>query len=230
MQLGLTVDVTSAFFLICFLIGLLTSLGALLLGGHGQGDPGHGGTGDAGHAHFGHAGATGDHAFANSLDHGVDSGHGAPGQAPQSGRLALGHFLNLNTILAFLLGFGAAGFIARQWVQALLPVFLAAIAGGLVFGYLVHFILVKILLRKQSPYLQPADFDPRGVQATVNSTIFANRLGEIGYTWQGSYWALPARSRDGREIKKGSEVVILEVVNGIALVVTLAELRQKAEH
>lgn len=188
--MGYMVDSVSAIFLICFGIGLLTSIGAFLLGIHGHGDAAHSG-----------------------------------GTIP---------FVSLNTILAFLLGFGATGFIVWQVINswllsgalALVFTFVLADTGGFIFAFFVYSVMAKFLLKWQSSYLRESDFDLVGVEGKVSSTIFANRVGEVSYTLNHCYAAIPAMGHDGQEIKKGETVIILEVKNGIATVIPEKEFVQ----
>ncbi|MHB1652645.1 MAG: NfeD family protein [Desulfitobacteriaceae bacterium] len=239
---GYTVDLLSAIFLICFGIGLLTSLGALLLGGHGDPGSGHGGEVSHGALHGGDPGQGAVHSGGGGSGSGVPIG--TDGFAPGSGSHA-GSFhvdsshaqgsqqvpiLNLNTFLGFLLGFGAAGFVVKQVVDEISPLLnlLLASLGGLAFGYVIYLVLAKILVRGQSAYLRASDFSLIGMEGTVSSTIFTEHLGEISYILNHSNAFMPARERDGREIKKGQPVVVMEVKNGVAIVLPIEEFRQHA--
>lgn len=205
---GNTIDLLSALFLICFGIGLFTSVGALLLGhGHADGMNGHSGVG--GHGHSGHGGGNSDFSYNGDANHGHNVG---TVRAP---------VLNLQIVLAFLLGFGAAGLVARQvWPMGLaLFHILLGVAGGITFAALVYLLLAKVLVRGQTPYLLAGDFDPVGVEGTVSSGIFGDRLGEISFTMNGSLMAMPAKSREGQDLRKGRLVVVLQVRNNVAIVV-----------
>lgn len=209
--LSYIVDRQSAFFLLCFCIGLLASVGSFLLSGHGHMQAGHSSV------HLGHGHVSGHlHGHAN---------HGSTEEGMQSG-FHLSEIINLNTVLAFLLGFGAVGFIFTQLhVLFILVVFLASI-GGLAFGYIVYSVLFKVLLRKQSPYLEQADFNIVGLEGTADATMMANKMGEVSYILRGSYGFVPARSQDNQEIKKGEPVVITEFSYGVATVMKLNDFRQ----
>lgn len=210
MFLNMTVDAISAGYLICFGIGLLTVLGSFMLGFEAHGDGGHSGSSHgSGHDGFGHD----------------DGSH-----AHQSESQSIPIF-NLNTLLAFLLGFGAAGFIAQQSMTkpALWMTLPIAFFGGLVFSYLIYFVLVKILIRGQSAYLKASDFDLVGVEGVISSTVLANRLGEVSYSLHGSHAAMPAKARHGIEIKKGETVVIIEVTEGVVVVMPREQFDRWAE-
>lgn len=223
MFLGSTVDMLSALFLICFGIGLVTSLGALLMGAHGHGDLSHGALA---HGDFSHAGGHGGH-----LPHGGDVSHGVShGDLQAHGGEHLS-YLNLNTILGFLLGFGAAGFVAKQLLPEILLIVIIGIAvfGGLAFAAVIYLLLTKVLLRGQSPYLKASDFNLVGMEGIISSTIFAERVGEVSYVLNKSHAATPAREKQGRELKKGLAVVIVEVRDGMAIVLPREEFQQYAQ-
>lgn len=198
-------DILSTIFLICFGIGLLTIIGSLILGG-GDGDLG----GDSG------------------IDLGADSGgamDGAPDPSGQASASVHGSGLpiwNLNVILAFLIGFGAVGFIVKLAWGGIGPVFtlLLAIGGGIVLAWLVYSLLAKVLIKGQSMYLRAEDFDPVGAEGQISTTIFPGRVGEISIVMKGRYMSWPAKERGGRQINKGEQAVILAVKDKVAVVVT----------
>lgn len=262
MSASFTVDALSAFFLICFGIGLLTSLGALLLGARGHGDAGghagdfspgaHGGglshagfhSGDLAHPGLSGTGGVSGSTSAGGMPHsaaapagGVSSHsagpvgqgtHGSPVQAEGAQQVSV---FNLNTFLGFLLGFGAAGFAVKQALAGipLLLNLLVAALGGLVFAYIIYWVLAKILIKGQSEYLRVSDFNLIGMEGIISSTIFADHLGEVSYVLNRSHAAMPAQERDGREVKKGEAVIIIEVNQGVAMVLPKDEFMRHAQ-
>ncbi|MDI6913320.1 MAG: hypothetical protein QMC95_03775 [Desulfitobacteriaceae bacterium] len=229
--LGSTVDMLSAFFLICFGIGLVTSLGALLMGAHGHGDLSHGG--DISHggtfSHGGNISHAGGHG--GDLSHGGDVSHGTGHGDAQAHSGELLSYFNLNTMLGFLLGFGATGFVTKQILPGFLFILILgmAVVGGLVFAAIIYSLITKVLLRGQSPYLKASDFNLVGMEGIISSTIFAGRVGEVSYVLNKSHAATPARERQGRELKKGLAVVIVEVKDGMAIVLPREEFLQYAQ-
>lgn len=203
--LNYTLDGVSAFFLICLGIGLFSSVGSLLLGAH------HGG----GHADFGHG---------NSGAHHVGSvGHG--GAETSDGNSENISVFNLSTIFAFLMGFGAFGLVVKQVTTfAIILVLFAAIVGGIVFGYIVYFVLAEILIKGQTDYLKSEDLV--GVEGTVTTTVFENSIGEMNYLLNGSYNVKSIRSRDGKEIKKDTLVIVIEEKDYVAIVVTKEDFQR----
>ncbi|KLU59732.1 hypothetical protein CEB3_c38660 [Peptococcaceae bacterium CEB3] len=244
---NLMFDPLSAFFLICFGVGLLTSVGALLLGSFHSGGIGHGGdiTHGGGISHGGDITHGGDIAARGGATYtpggsasagagaGVGQGsgpsaqaaHGVSGQNAGSPQVS---FLNVNTLLGFLVGFGAVGFAVQNvWSGIpLLWILLAAAAGGLVFAYIIYWVLVNILIKGQSEYLWAGDFNLVGMEGSVSSTIFAGHWGEVSYVLNHNRAAIPARERNGREVRKGETVIIIEVDEGVAVVLPKEEFMQ----
>jgi membrane protein implicated in regulation of membrane protease activity len=227
-------DGLAAFFLVCFFVGLLFTIGSFLLGlGHDAAGA-HGGDagGDAGHLHLGdhhihlgghgHAGAAGDQAGAG--EHAAPQS-GGRGQWQQGGP----SFFNLSTAMAFLTWFGGAGFILRVYYGAWLLVALAAASlAGLVGGALVFLFLSRVLYASQR-ILDPRDYFLPGTLARVTSAIRAGGIGEIVYTKGDTRQVAGARSVDGSAIERGVEVVIMRYERGLAYVQRWDELMQTEE-
>ncbi len=160
---------------------------------------------------FGDIGADHGHDFDHGADHGGESGHGA-------------ELLNVSSIVAFITWFCGVTYLVRNglgwfvWIAILL---------GLVFGlagaWLIAWFLYSILL-KNSPELNPADWDTVGQIGEVTSTIRQGGIGEMIYERHGSRHAIPARSKSGVGIDRATEVVILDIVKGVAIVQPWAEL------
>ena len=149
MLLSYTIDRLSALYLICFGLGLVMSIGSLLLGGHSHDFSGSSEGGP--HAHI--------------PDHILHVHHSGSSQAEPHVPL-----FNMNTFLAFLLGFGAAGFSAQQLFIEI-PLYQSigiAVFIGIISASLIYFFLSKILIRGQSAYLKESDFDLCGVEGIVS--------------------------------------------------------------
>lgn len=210
MLLSYTVDILSAIYLICFGLGLVMSIGSLLLGGLGHdvsGSP------DAGI-----------HGAEIHIPHDLHNFHASEGLHTET-RIPL---LSMNTILAFLLGFGAAGFSSQQLLKASLHYLSLVIAlpVGFVFASIIYLVLSKILMRGQSAYLNDIDFDLRGIEGSVSSGLYSNHLGEVSYILNQSVESLPAKDRDNRSLPKGTPIIILAVHQGVATVLPLEEFKQ----
>ncbi|MCC6858437.1 MAG: NfeD family protein [Bryobacterales bacterium] len=180
------------FYLVCFLVGFLLSLVAVLSGTfdlHLH---------DLHHADFGH----------------VDAGHADhPGHA--------GHQLsifNFGTIAAFLAWFGGTGFLLERYASIwfLFGIGIAFLVG--LAGASVVFLFVAKVLISTEENLNPADYDMIGVLAHVSSPIRAGGTGELIYTQGGTRHTCGARSEDGSAIEKGAEVVVTRFEKGIAYV------------
>lgn len=206
-MLSYTVDCLSAIYLICFGIGLVFSIGSLLIGGHSHDFSGSSSGGA--HIHALHDIQHFDHTGSSQLDNRVP-------------------FLSMNTALAFLLGFGAAGYSVQHLLinPALILSLGIALLVGFAFASLIYFFLNKVLIRGQSAYLKECDFDLRGVEGVVSSSIYPHGLGEVSYIFNQSRQALPAKDKLDRGLSKETPIIILAVHQGVATVLPLEEFKQ----
>ena len=190
------IESINAGYIICMSLGILLSIIALIFGsGHGVSNTPHGS--------FGH--------FATHFDH-----HAAVSQdAALSNNVP---FLNINALFAFMIGFGAAGLISygilRKAILSLIP----ALAIGWLCWYAVRKIL-SAMLKGQSKFLTTSLEDIIGVTGTVSSVVSEHRIGEVIYTLQGDTRAIPAKHKQTGDVKKGEEVVIIGIVNGVAMII-----------
>jgi membrane protein implicated in regulation of membrane protease activity len=198
------------FYVICFVIGLAFSLLSFLGGASKIHLPAklhlpHGAL------HHGPA-----HVPAGHLGTAVQTALGGRGSA--SVRSSDVSFFNLSTLMVFLAWFGGTGYLLMRYsnVWALLGLGIAALS-GLGGASIVFSFLVKVLLRHETK-LDPADYELIGTLGTVNSPIREGGTGEIIFSQAGTRCTSGARSDDGSEITKGSEVVITRYERGIAYV------------
>jgi membrane protein implicated in regulation of membrane protease activity len=196
-------------FLGCFLFGLLFTIVSAALGAAGHAlpnlhgaDAGHGGHG-IGHGHDGggHGG------------HGHDGGHGGQSESVQHSL----PIMNLSSLMAFLMWFGAAGYVLDRFAG--LPLALALVGGaaaGLSGAFIVALFLRAIL--KGEKVMDPRDYRKEGTLGRVSVTIPEGGTGEILFTMAGTRRSEAARSVDGRAIARDTEVVVIEYERGIAAV------------
>ncbi len=233
-------DPFSAFFLICFLVGVVFVLASAALGafqdiGHFPGlHLGH--VGDAGHAgghvgdmgHVGHAGDVGAHGHAGDMGH-AHADASAAGHADAGRPTSSASPLNLMTLMAFLTWFGGAGYILYTVNGLFLPLsLLLAAAAGVLAGWLVFLFLVKVLL----PGTIAGELRARslvGTVAHVSIPIPEGRVGEIVYTLEGARHSDGARTVDGRPLERDKEVVVIRYERGIAYVEEWEKFRDEIE-
>ena len=188
------------FYLLCFVLGFILSLLALFGTLHV----------DLPYFHFHLGGA----------HHG---GHGAHGGAHAH---EVAH-VNIGTVAAFLAWFGGAGYILTRFSGFWgLIAFGAAVASGLAGAALVFYFLAKVLIRPDEN-MDPADYSMIGVLGTTTSAIRPSGIGEIIFSQNGFRRAAPARSEDGAEIAKGTEVVVTRYERGVAYVRPWEELTKE---
>ena len=157
------------------------------------------------------------------------------------GRLHIGHLhlhgghlrthhggaFNGFTLAAFLVWFGAAGYLLERH-SALLALIVVAIAlsAGLVGAATLYVLLFKLLLPRER-VLTLEDTRMEGTLARVSDEVRAgNGIGEVIFSQAGTRRATPARSEDGTPLARGTEVVVLRYERGIATVRPLHELSQ----
>jgi membrane protein implicated in regulation of membrane protease activity len=206
-------------YLLCFFVGALWSLASLLLGGFHLGHSGsaHAGHGNAGHVHVGHGHAHAGHGPAKA-------GHGFSESSLMGW---LGAMANPSCAAVYLAWFGGIGYLLTRhsgwafWVNMLV-----AIAVGL-FGAWILAAFLRFLQSREQP-LDAADYEMVGILGRVSSTIRPGGVGELIYVRDGTRRPLAARSEDGREIKRGEEVVVTHFEKGIAYVRTWEAMTQPA--
>jgi len=189
------------FFLICFVLGLVMSLLAVFTGL---------GRVHLGHIHFGHA-HTHLHVHAKTPTH-------ASANATISA-------INGFTLPAFLCWFGGAGYLLYRYsgFYSLLVIALAT-ASGLLGAAMIYAVLFKFLIPRER-VLSPEDTRMDGVIAEVSDEIRADGgIGEILFSQTGARRSAAARSESGIAIARGTEVVVLHYVRGVAYVSPLNEL------
>lgn len=188
----------STFFLVCMLIGLMLSLILFAAGTlhiphlhpHFLHGHLHLGHGDFA-AHRGAAGTAGSHEFSR---------------------------INFATATAFLVWFGAAGYLLTRYsplVLAAIVVF--AVAIGVVGASIVFWFVFKVLLPHDLA-LDPADYDRVGVLGRVVSPIREGGTGEIVFSQEGTRQTCGARGENGEALPRGIEIVVTRYEHGIAYV------------
>jgi hypothetical protein len=206
-------DVWADAYLAAFLIGLLSVGGMLLVSGmhHGHGHRHVGGAGQGHHAH-GHA-------------HGHAYG-GDAGDLSQTVWTALSPFFNFSSLLALLMAGGGSGYVTLKMGLGRLASVATAVGGGVGGAYLMVGVM-RLLWRAEAGVVRPTD--PSGTIARVIAPISAARMGEIVFSRaDGARQALPAKlDREGSDIERDAEVVVMRVERGTAYVTRLAALAAK---
>lgn len=187
---------------------------------------------DGGGGHALEAGAhdaTG-HALETGHGHALDAAHGHAHGAPQHGAGGHGHhglaasvvapILNLSSLAAFSCIGGGAGLIARRAGAGAPLSLLIAIPSGLAAAYLIGGLIAW--LRRESRFKEATQLG--GMLATVLAPVSSEHLGEVMYLVDGARTTLPARGTKSTVLEPGTEVVILDVKDGIARVGAATEL------
>jgi membrane protein implicated in regulation of membrane protease activity len=220
-------DPLSLVFIGCFTFGMLFLIVTSLLGNLGHG---HGGTHVAGqhgplhvggHVAGGHgAGHAPVHAPTHAAGHDAAT-HGTAAQNQVGSVQSVLSYINLTTIVFFLIGFGLLGYVFHNTLQlvALLALAFAGVS-GIVIAALLLLLLSRLFGDSTGETLQDVS-DRTGMVGKVLMTIQENGLGEVIYISPGGMRkSVPARSIDGRRLERDQEVVIVNYQNGIAEVDT----------
>jgi membrane protein implicated in regulation of membrane protease activity len=186
------------FYLTCFLAGLLLTVVSFVFGAHL-------------HLHLPmHLHFTGLH-----LPH-VTAHTGADSVSP----------LNLTSMVVFVTWFGATGYLVTHYKSSAAGIaLLAATFVGLAGGALMYLFLARVLIGHEQP-LVDADFEMVGVLGRVSNPIRTGGTGELIYSQEGTRRSCGARSEEGDEIDRGSEVVVMRYAKGIAYVRRWDEKKQ----
>jgi hypothetical protein len=144
------------------------------------------------------------------------------GHPAHSGQMSA---LNGFTLPAFLCWFGGAGYLLWNYSPFVsIAVLIMAVAAGLLGGGLLYVALFKLLLPRERVML-PEDTRMDGVVGKVSNEIRADGgTGEILFTQMDARRSAAARSESGAAIPRGTEVVVLRYVKGIAYVAPLEML------
>jgi len=128
------------------------------------------------------------------------------------------HLFNVTSILAFISWFGGVGYLVRNATGLGLVVALVlAVLAGFTAAWLVKLFFTRIL-RAGEEVLDPKDFQRVGTLARVTSTIRPGGVGEIVWEQRGARMVGSARSTADAVIARGTEVLILKVERGVAIV------------
>jgi hypothetical protein len=183
----------TAFYLICFALGLsLTVLSVLGVSSHLH-LPGH-----AGHVHVHAPHMHGAHA------HGAARGDVSP--------------VNGFTLAAFLCWFGGCGYLLERFGGFVMPVVLGiATVTGLAGAAILFWFLARVLAPHERE-LTAADTDVVGVLGRVSGTIRSDGIGEIQFSQNGVRRFAVARSEAGVAIPRDVDVVVMRYEQGVAWV------------
>jgi membrane protein implicated in regulation of membrane protease activity len=131
--------------------------------------------------------------------------------------------------MAFLAWFGGVGFLMEHNFHAGIgPTVIVSLAGGLFGGAVVFWFLSK--LSSYDGALDPTDDEMVGVIATIDCAIRGGGTGEIVYLVRGIRHACGARTENGSEMSKGTEVVVTRFEHGIAYVRKWEEFADSGSH
>ncbi len=149
---------------------------------------------------FGH-----DHDVDHDVDH--DAGYEVGGTLS---------FFSVRVLATFVMGFGAAGAIARYYNASYLVSSLLGVGAGIALSGLMYLVILIFIKQQASSVISTESLIGRAGNVTV--PIDKAELGEVGVSVGGEYKIYSARSRDQTSIQKGWRVKVVRVI-GTTLVV-----------
>jgi hypothetical protein len=168
-------------------------------------------------------------AHTNSVGHGAGAQQ-TSNQSAQGSWLSPLSYINLTSVVLFLLGFGFIGYVFHNTAHLLLPITLIlAVLGGVVLALLLLMLISRIFGGTDVNTEQDVS-DRTGLLGKVSIPIPENNLGEIIYTSPGGMRkSIPARSTDGRRLERNQEVVVVNYQHGVAEVDTWERFMNEEE-
>jgi hypothetical protein len=151
-----------------------------------------------------------DHDMDHDIDHDFDHGHDILGPG----------FLSIKMIAAYLTGFGGGGWIAyEQYNQPPYICVISGIGGAMVLGIIAYYI-IKLFLSQQTKSGIPKTTDFIDSEGVISTSIpeGEDKVGQILVTVKGAKKYCRAMSFNGKEINKGTEVIIVEMKEGKVVV------------
>lgn len=135
-------------------------------------------------------------------------------------------YLNLPSVAAFMVVFGAVGYLfVRNSSFSAASILLFAIIGGGLGWFGMSMLMAKWALRPSEPNAHDAAEEIQGQPAVVIAAISAGSPGSIRYGQSGQ--VAPAKSIDSSVLGAGTEVVIDRFDDGVAIVEDWASVEQR---
>jgi hypothetical protein len=138
-------------------------------------------------------------------------------------------FLNLSNVAAFAVGFGATGYpLITRTVLPTWGVILVALAGGVVAISAMIILLAQWALRGGTALSPEAEAEEvQGLFAQVTRDIPAVGRGRISYDRLGKRLECEAQCLGNGELRRGTEVVIDRIEDGVAYVEEWSVVEQR---
>jgi membrane protein implicated in regulation of membrane protease activity len=150
--------------------------------------------------------------FGHDLDH--DADHSVDhGDASHDGTISIFSTKVLGTLM---MGFGAAGAVARHYECSYLRSSLIGVGFGLLLAAVMYGFLSLIAKQQASSVFSTRSLV--GCTGVVTVPIGADSAGEVGMSFNGRYTNYPANSAGGAAIAKGRTIKVVKAVGGQVIV------------
>lgn len=189
-----------------FLLGTAFSVFSIVFGGHGDSD--HDFDHDLGHDT--------DQDVGSDADHGMDHHDGHDSDSGASNFFSVG-VMSVRGMALLSTGFGGLGFLAQIYTGKVLFSTAAGMIGGYGFAFAVLYTLKAFKSQQASSLINLSA--AKGESGVVATSIPSGGFGEVRFVVSGMEMVKMAVSKDGTQIRSGTQVKI-EQVQGGTLVVT----------
>ena len=149
----------------------------------------------------------------HDLDHGFDHSLGGDGGPDVHGIVSI---FSTRVICTFIMGFGAAGAIARYYGADNPIASLVGIAAGIVLAVLMYGIMLLFVEQQASSVIGSDAL--LGCTGTVTVPIDQDGMGEVGVSVAGEYRTYSARVQGSHPMPKGHTVRIVGVTGSMVTV------------
>lgn len=155
----------------------------------------------------------GDHDLDHDFDHDFDHDVGHETGPDVGGVISI---FSAKVVFTFIMGFGAAGAIARYYSAGYPLASLIGVAAGVVLAALMYGIMLLFIEQQASSVI--ATNSLLGCTGTVTVPIDKGAIGEIGVSVGGEYRTYPARMQGAGAAAKGHAVRIVSVKGSVLTV------------
>ncbi len=143
--------------------------------------------------------------FGHDADHDAEPGADHDSDHDTDGTIS---FFSTKVITTLIMCFGAAGAIARHHELSVLLSSMIGLGSGICLSLLMWGLL-KVLYKQQGSSIVPTEA-ALGLTGRLLTSIDGTGLGEVGLTIRGDYKTYSARSANGKSIKKGLNVRVVQ--------------------
>jgi len=152
----------------------------------------------------------------HDADHHGDLGHTEGGHEIGGDSEPTIGFFSVKVLATLIMGFGAAGAIAREYGADYLVASLWGLGSGVLLSLIMYFVLDIVYKQQSSSLIETRS--AIGQTGTVTVSIDPQAIGEVGIEVSGRYMTYLAKAASARGIPKGATVRVVNVVGSELIV------------